>query len=162
MPVYLVRAGDGPVKIGFSDDVATRLVKMQADNHERLILLRELDADRAGEASLHARFQNQHMRGEWFSFSEDMLGDVGFPDIQKLPLSSDTAGARYLREIMRIRGKRQNAVAAKLGVSEPIMSRWANRQADIPARAIRPLAEELGVPLDEILGVAEAAKAEAA
>ena len=67
-----------------------------------------------------------------------------------------------LQQIIRRQGKRQNAVAAKLGVSEPIMSRWANRQADIPARAIRPLAEELGVPLDEILGVAEAAKAEAA
>jgi len=60
-----------------------------------------------------------------------------------------------LRDLIRAKGKRQNQLAELLGVSEPIMSRWANRQASIPARVVLTLAFELGVSAEEILGVAD-------
>lgn len=60
-----------------------------------------------------------------------------------------------LRQIIRAKRKRQTALAKMCGVSEPVMSRWANRQSPIPARAIRPLATELGVSVEDILAVAE-------
>lgn len=59
-----------------------------------------------------------------------------------------------LKCIIRAKGKQQRALARQLNVSEPIMSRWANRTADIPARAIRPLADALGATVDEVLAVA--------
>lgn len=81
MPVYVIRAGEhGPVKIGYAEDVALRMAKMQADNHERLILLREFEGGLAEEASLHIRFNDLRISGEWFSFSRLMMADLGLAD----------------------------------------------------------------------------------
>lgn len=82
MPVYMVRAGEhGPVKIGFSDNVALRLVKMQADNHERLTILRIFAGGPTEEALFHERFADQHLHGEWHSFTKAMLGDLGLVEL---------------------------------------------------------------------------------
>ena len=85
MPVYMVRAGEhGPVKIGFADRMEGRLVKMQADNHERLVVLRLFVGGRDEEALLHQRFSELHLHGEWHSFSKAMLGDVGLTELPAL------------------------------------------------------------------------------
>ena len=81
MPVYIIRAGEhGPVKIGWTDVIVTRLSKMQIDNHETLILLRLFDGGRAEERQLHQRFADLHLHGEWHSYSKAMLGDVGLTE----------------------------------------------------------------------------------
>jgi transcriptional regulator with XRE-family HTH domain len=59
-----------------------------------------------------------------------------------------------LQSLLRERGVRQNELADALGVSEPTLSRWANRGADIPARYIGPIAVRLGVPVEKVLAVA--------
>ena len=83
MPIYMIRAGrKGLVKIGYSEDIVARMVKMQADNHERLILLRKFEGGKAEEALLHQRFADSSQHGEWFSFTKAMLGDVGLAEIK--------------------------------------------------------------------------------
>lgn len=83
MPVYMVRAGEhGPVKIGFSTDVAGRLEKMQIDNHERLFVLRIFEGGQFEEALLHQRFADSWLHGEWHAFSKAMLGDVGLVELR--------------------------------------------------------------------------------
>ena len=81
MPVYIVRAGEhGPVKIGYADDVASRLVKMQSDNHERLTVLRIFVGNQAEEKRLHLRFRHLHLHGEWHAWSREMLGNLDLPE----------------------------------------------------------------------------------
>jgi meiotically up-regulated gene 157 (Mug157) protein len=97
MPVYLIRAGDhGPVKIGWSDNVALRLVKMQADNHERLTVLRLFAGGLAEEEMLHERFADNWLHGEWFAFSKAMLGDLRLERIGAPTPESITNGLRKL------------------------------------------------------------------
>ena len=96
MPVYMVRAGEhGPVKIGFSDNVALRLVKMQTDNHERLTILRIFEGGPTEEELLHERFADQHLHGDWHSFTDAMLGDVGLSE--EIQWGSERAVAAYCR-----------------------------------------------------------------
>lgn len=78
MPVYLIRAGEhGPVKIGFAKDPLRRIEDLQVANHETLYVLRILDGGLDTEAMLHARFSSLCVRGEWFTFHADMLGELG-------------------------------------------------------------------------------------
>ncbi len=67
-----------------------------------------------------------------------------------------------LQKLIRAKGRRQRDLAKAINVSEPIMSRWANRTTDIPARAIRPLADALGISVDEVLAVATVPHVDAA
>lgn len=91
MAIYMIRAGGhGPVKIGFAEDVARRMTKMQADNHERLSLIRLLEGGLDEEAGLHVRFADHRLHGEWFSFTRLMLGDLALEDLAP----SITASAR--------------------------------------------------------------------
>lgn len=61
-----------------------------------------------------------------------------------------------LQALMKSHGRRQSELADRLGVSEPSVSRWARRDADIPARYIQPIADFLGVPASDVLAVAVA------
>lgn len=61
---------------------------------------------------------------------------------------------RTLQSLLRDRGLRQKELADALDVSEPSVSRWANRDADIPSRYIQPIADFLDVPSTDVLAVA--------
>lgn len=62
---------------------------------------------------------------------------------------------KTLGKLIKERDQRQKVLAQVCRVTEPVMSRWATRQAMIPPRALRPLARALGVSIDEIIEVAE-------
>lgn len=65
--VYFIQAGDsGPIKIGYSDNVDSRLRSMQTGNHERLRLLCKVPGSYLDEGSLHKRFDIYRLSGEWF------------------------------------------------------------------------------------------------
>src|SRR3990167_9411478 len=69
--VYLIQVESGPVKIGISIDVSQRLAGLQSSNHELLTLFYRFDCEsveqaRTIEQLLHARYSNQHIRGEWY------------------------------------------------------------------------------------------------
>ena len=61
---------------------------------------------------------------------------------------------RTLQSLLRDRGLLQKDLADVLGVSEPSVSRWANREADIPARYIQSIADFLDAPSTDVLAVA--------
>lgn len=86
MPVYFVRAGEGPVKIGIAIDPEARLRELQTGHYESLSLLRVVDGDWAVEAWLHARFAAARIRGEWFRYSSEMLIVEPQPKVGVTPL----------------------------------------------------------------------------
>ena len=170
MTVYMIQANPSRrVKIGHSAYVEGRLALFQCANPEELRVLRLFEGDQPEEALLHWRFRKQRIRGEWFDFSDDMLGELSFNAIAleraasvgnssakqpKEPTEYSVGPFSTLREIMVDRGLRQAAVAAQLGISNPNLSKMAWRKQTIPTRLIRPLAVLLDVSADAILDVA--------
>ena len=74
MPVYMIRAGEhGPVKIGWSANLTTRLASLQAANAEELRIIRKLDMGHGVEQWFHRHFADCCIRGEWFRFAPEML-----------------------------------------------------------------------------------------
>ncbi len=61
----------GPLKIGYSVDVAARLSTLQTSHWERLMVVtafrcRHTDAASAIERAVHARLKDSRLNGEWF------------------------------------------------------------------------------------------------
>ena len=90
MPAYIVRFGAlGPVKIGWSADVARRVEQLGSRLWDDVHLLRTLAGDGATEQALHRRFASLRIRWEWFHYHPDMMGDLGFEDVPLIrPLPS--------------------------------------------------------------------------
>jgi len=74
MAVYFIRAEpSGPVKIGSAVKPETRLRELQIGNAEPLRLMRSIEGGEPEERWMHHRFQEHRVRGEWFTFHEDMM-----------------------------------------------------------------------------------------
>jgi hypothetical protein len=58
------------VKIGRALDVEKRFKTIQAGSHEKLILLKVIDANI--EKELHEKFEDYRLNGEWFHFHKDI------------------------------------------------------------------------------------------
>lgn len=83
MAVYLIRRGEcGPVKIGKAIDPKGRMADLQVGSPERLIMLRAIEGYGPEEAALHERFASLQISREWFDYHDDMLGEIGFKDIE--------------------------------------------------------------------------------
>jgi hypothetical protein len=82
MAVYFLQAGNR-IKIGHAKSVSQRMLFYKTHNHENLRLLAVIEGSRPLEASLHKRFQNDRVQGEWFRSSPELLQYIG-----TLPLSS--------------------------------------------------------------------------
>lgn len=65
---------DGPVKLGFTINISTRLRKLQTGAHEELKVIWTTFGDMNTERKLHVLFDNFRIRGEWFDFG-DMTDD---------------------------------------------------------------------------------------
>jgi len=171
--IYMIRAGvHGPVKIGFSDDVVLRMVKMQADNHERLVLLRMFEGGALDEAALHMRFADNHLHGEWFGFTRAMLADVGLVEIVQAvevkeilpeppPVVEPGNPMGFvgwkLREARRAARLTQAAVARVLGISRSTLASIESGH-DLPGRdLLLKLAPFFGTSVDELLAAPVAA-----
>lgn len=178
MSVYLVRAGEhGPVKIGYAENVARRMIKMQADNHVRLILLRELTGGKAEEAVLHLRFADLRLHGEWFGFSRLMMGDVGMADARVFEPGPKTPAvdtkAAIAREAIEARvvaadfGQRlatarkaarltQHKLAERVGMDRTNIVKYERGEYHPSISRLASLAAAVGVTVQWLLG-AEAA-----
>lgn len=65
--VYFIQQGkSGPIKIGWSRNVRSRLAALQTATHERLHLLLVLAGKPEDERRLHAWFAHDRQGGEWF------------------------------------------------------------------------------------------------
>lgn len=83
MPVYMIQGESriGPIKIGHSTDPQYRLCQLQVSHWETLRIIRLFDGEQAEELMLHKQFLDLHIRGEWHSYSQAMLRDVGLVEI---------------------------------------------------------------------------------
>lgn len=80
--IYMIRPkGEiGPVKIGYTfSDPAKRMAQIQTSTHLNLEIWKSFEGDMHYERSLHAKFSNERIRGEWFSYCEDMEIVEGMP-----------------------------------------------------------------------------------
>ena len=92
MATYFVRAGvDGPVKIGcvMSEDpvdaeaaVRTRIASLQTAHPDPLTLLRTVEGGVETERFFHKHFAALRVRGEWFTFTAEMLTLAVPPDVE--------------------------------------------------------------------------------
>jgi len=71
--VYFIRAGvNGPVKIGVTRNLKHRLEILGAGNHHELKCLHTIDGTVELERAMHRRFEQQHIRGEWFRYEGEL------------------------------------------------------------------------------------------
>lgn len=75
--VYFIQQGEtGPIKIGWSTNVRSRLASLQTATHERLRLLLVLDGQPEDERRLHAWFARERRGGEWFHSNGELWGFI--------------------------------------------------------------------------------------
>lgn len=75
--IYFVQAGeDGAIKIGFAQNLESRLAAMRTDSPVALRLLASIPGTLMLEKKLHKRFAAAWLHGEWFSPSDDLLAHV--------------------------------------------------------------------------------------
>jgi len=92
MTVYFIRpvGQSGPVKIGFTDDLASRLRKLASDTPFPVEVAAECDGDETTERRFHALFYDLRSHGEWFR-ADPEIDDVviairaGTFDVSSLP-----------------------------------------------------------------------------
>lgn len=82
MAVYFVQCrATAHIKIGFSEDAARRVCKINADSPAGVDLIGVyVDGDVEDEAALHVRFAERRVHGEWFKPDEVLLALIAcFP-----------------------------------------------------------------------------------
>ena len=97
MSVYFVRATapEGPIKIGFAGDFASREKSLRAMSPVPLETLLVIDGDRSLELALHQRFAAHRRNGEWFNSHPDILSYIASP----YPVQSEeTSFSSLIRE----------------------------------------------------------------
>lgn len=73
MSVYFIRDDRGRIKIGHAIDPWQRLQILQCASSNTLALIRVVEGGQKVERWLHRHFADRRVRGEWFSFTEEML-----------------------------------------------------------------------------------------
>lgn len=72
--VYFIQGeSGGPIKIGYTQDIKSRLTSLQTGCPETLKLLLAIPGKIADEQKIHAELDPYRMRGEWFSPSDGVL-----------------------------------------------------------------------------------------
>lgn len=75
--VYFIQAGNGgPIKIGRSNSPTDRLTTLQTSHSEELVLLAVTKGGERLEKSLHMKFKQHRLRGEWFEPSPAILSEI--------------------------------------------------------------------------------------
>lgn len=127
--IYFIQAGnDGPIKIGYSDTTAeSRLKSLQTGNHQQLKLLRQVNGSRQTEANCHIRFKEDHISGEWYKPSKELIDFINTPILKDVDIDKTMAYQRniaiecfeidYLDKLMTSHGGKMNTAAAEAGIS---------------------------------------------
>lgn len=73
--VYFIQAIDGgPIKIGKALDIKRRLKSLQTDHYSELRVIASIpDGGVALEKTLHDRFKEYRIRGEWFEPADELI-----------------------------------------------------------------------------------------
>lgn len=71
--VYFIQMGDGPIKIGKSDDPDRRLLDFKTASPHKCHVLKRIKAHFSLEAQLHKKFAHIRLEGEWFKPEQELL-----------------------------------------------------------------------------------------
>ena len=74
--IYFMQAGNGPIKIGFSTNIKSRLPEIQRWHPEEIRLLKMVTGRIEGERDIHRLFKEDRIRGEWFKPSEKLMAFI--------------------------------------------------------------------------------------
>lgn len=99
--VYFVGGRDGPVKIGFTVDVASRLSTLQTGSPTPLSVLAVVAGSPADERAYHRRFKGIRLHGEWFKRTTDLLAEL-----ERLSVGCATSLAETCTNTQRTNGVR--------------------------------------------------------
>ena len=71
--IYFLQTTDkGPIKIGLTRNIERRLKQAQTFNHEEIKLIGHMLGHQRLETELLSRFSLFHIRGEWFSYNDEL------------------------------------------------------------------------------------------
>lgn len=73
---YFIGADTGPIKIGYSVCVQSRLSAMQSGSPMVLRVLATAPGGPAREAAYHQQFRDSRLHGEWFERTPDILAEI--------------------------------------------------------------------------------------
>ena len=76
--IYFIGGRDGPIKIGFTRQLAQRLRRLQMNSPVRLSVIAAFEGDRSDELELHRLFKPQRLHGEWFRRSPELRGHIAW------------------------------------------------------------------------------------
>ena len=113
--VYFLLSDDGHVKIGVTNDIASRVSGLQTAQAKPLSLIRFVHGGPKTERWLHRRFEASRVRGEWFRFEPDML-TVTPPD--EVPVKRKVVKRRDVRLTLWERIKQQEEMMIGIGASD--------------------------------------------
>lgn len=72
--VYFIQVNQsGPIKIGYSTSVSSRLESLRISSPYDLNLLGTIKGGKSAEQKLHKRFKHLHIRGEWFAPEKELI-----------------------------------------------------------------------------------------
>ena len=75
--IYFIKEEETPyIKIGYTQDIYRRMIKIQADCPVKLTILKTVEGDKAYEKELNRKFAAFHYRGEWFKMNEKAIQDL--------------------------------------------------------------------------------------
>lgn len=75
-PVYFVAGVAGYVKIGFTTDLRTRMVRIQVGHPEPVRLLAWMPGSLADERRYHVRFASLRAESEWFKLAPEIEAEI--------------------------------------------------------------------------------------
>lgn len=76
--VYLIQSGDnGPIKIGFTRNLKSRLLNIQTGHPYKLKVLLTLDANIETEHDLHVKFSRYRITNEWYEPVAELTEYIG-------------------------------------------------------------------------------------
>ncbi len=112
--VYFVQIdcpGEQPIRIGYSSDPRTRIRNIKAELPWDIKVLAVISGELAAERSIHARFSEVRMSGEWFAPHPDILDFIADCHAETIRRKLDIAA----RKAASARYKACKAAKAMLG-----------------------------------------------
>lgn len=75
--VYFIGGISGPLKIGVTTDLRSRLKTLQIASSQPLYVLTSVPGGRETESYFHRKFEGHRLEGEWFKRHPELMAEIG-------------------------------------------------------------------------------------
>lgn len=166
--IYFIQKQAGPIKVGYSANVSSRLQTLQTGSPESLTLLAQLSGNRTLERYIHNKFAHLKLEGEWFKPERELLAyidelkasGVTAPEEQKdkiICLPNLSRIMVFMGQNIKLARKRRkltaSQVAERAGITRVTLRRVENGEAGVAFGNIANVLFTLGLEKDlELVG----------